>query len=70
MKFRTIALGGAAITVAGIVLYRRRRGSAPPPPVQLGLTDGTSAALDGNEPAVQELKDLAAALRRNLEIGG
>ena len=70
MKLRTIALGGAAATVAGIVLWRRRGGSASAPPVQLGLSDGASAALDASDSAVPELQGLADALRRQLEIGG
>jgi hypothetical protein len=70
MKLRTIALGGAAATVAGIVLWRRRRGSTSAPPVQLGLSDGASAALDASDPAVAELQGLAAGLRYQLEIGG
>jgi hypothetical protein len=70
MKLRTIALGGAAVTVAGIVLWRRRRTGAPPAPVELGLADGVSAALDQSDAAVPELTGLAADLRDQLEMGG
>jgi len=70
MKFRTIALGGAAATAAGYVLWRRRRGDQVPAAAHIGLTDGASEALGDEDPAVAELRDLAADLRRSLEVGG
>jgi hypothetical protein len=71
MKFRTIALGGATATVATIVLWRRRRrsGMPSPSPVELGLSDGTSADLGPDDPAVPDLMELAAGVRRHLAIG-
>jgi len=70
MKLRTIALGGVAATVAGYVLWRRRKGEQDPAPAHIGLSDGTSEALNAADPAVAELRGLAADLRRSLEVGG
>lgn len=67
MRLRTVAI--VAVAAAGGAVWWRRRRLAPAA-LQLGLADGSVHALATSEADVEQLRGLAAELRRaSLEDG-
>ncbi len=68
---RAVILGvlvAGLAAIAYIMRGGRDRSRYTPPPVQLGLADGTVKTFDLSDPAALELRDLAAAVGRAMEV--
>jgi hypothetical protein len=69
MKRFAVILAGAAAGAAAVVWWRRRTGATAPAPVQLGLADGSTVALEVGDPAAATLVASAEDVRRAFATG-